>query len=116
MSVSVGNMSAEALGILKVTVADRTSAARGITVIDNAIDRVSTQRARIGAFQNRLEHTVSNLIVAGANMAASESRIRDADMARTAMNLARFQILAQAGASMLAQANLLPQNVLSLVR
>jgi flagellin len=115
-AVDVGNMSAEALGVLKVTVTDRESAARGITIVDNAIDRVSKQRAKIGAFQNRLEHTISNLVVASTNMTASESRIRDTDMAQTAMNLARLQILSQAGTSMLAQANLIPQNVLSLIQ
>jgi flagellin len=85
-------------------------------VIDNAIDRVSKQRAAIGAYQNRLEHTINNLTVAGQNLTAAESRIRDLDMAKEMMNFTKLNILMQAGNSMLAQANQLPQNVLQLLR
>jgi flagellin len=99
-----------------VLVTDRESAARSITIIDAAIDKVSTQRAKIGAYQNRLEHSITNLTIAGENLTAAESRIRDTDMAKEMMNFTKLQIMLQAGTSMLAQANALPQNVLSLVR
>ncbi len=116
MGIDIGDMSAKALGINNVLVTDRESAARSITVIDSAIDRVSGQRAKLGAYQNRLEHTINNLTVAGTNLQAAESRIRDLDMAKEMMNFTKLNILMQAGNSMLAQANQLPQNVLQLLR
>jgi flagellin len=116
MGINVGDMRSESLGLNKVLVTDRESAARSITIIDNAIDKVSMQRAKIGAYQNRLEHTITNLTVAGENLTAAESRIRDTDMAKEMMNFTKLQIMLQAGTSMLAQANTLPQNVLSLLR
>jgi flagellin len=116
MGVNFGDMRSDALGLNSVLVTDRVSAGRSITVIDNAIDKVSMQRAKIGAYQNRLEHTITNLTVAGENLTAAESRIRDTDMAKEMMNFTKLQIMLQAGTSMLAQANTLPQNVLSLLR
>ncbi len=116
MGIDIGDMGAKALGINNVLVTDRESAARSITVIDSAIDRVSGQRAKLGAYQNRLEHTINNLTVAGTNLQAAESRIRDLDMAKEMMNFTKLNILMQAGNSMLAQANQLPQNVLQLLR
>ena len=77
---------------------------------------MSTQRAKLGAYQNRLEHTINNLTVAGENLTAAESRIRDTDMAKEMMNFTKLNIMLQAGNAMLAQANQLPQNVLSLIR
>ncbi|MBQ3764512.1 MAG: flagellin, partial [Synergistaceae bacterium] len=91
-------------------------AARSITVIDNAIDHVSTQRAKLGAYQNRLEYTANNLTTASENLTSAESRIRDADMAKEMMQFTKLNIMLQAGNSMLAQANQQPQNVLSLIR
>ncbi|MDL2263425.1 flagellin [Synergistaceae bacterium OttesenSCG-928-I11] len=116
MGINIGNMSAEALGVHNLIVTDRESAARSITVIDGAINKVSLQRAKLGAYQNRLEHTINNLTTASTNMKSSESRIRDADMAKEMMNFTKLNILSQAGNSMLAQANQLPQNILSLLR
>ena len=116
MGIDIGDMGAQALGVNSVLVTDRESAARSITVIDGAIDRVSKQRASLGAYQNRLEHTISNLTTASENLSAAESRIRDLDMAKEMMNFTKLNILSQAGTSMLAQANQLPQNVLSLLR
>ncbi|MDR1379566.1 MAG: flagellin [Synergistaceae bacterium] len=116
MGINIGDMRAEALGLTKVLVTDREAAARSITIIDSAIDKVSMQRAKIGAYQNRLEHTINNLTVAGENLTAAESRIRDTDMAKEMMNFTKLQIMLQAGTSMLAQANGLPQNVLGLLR
>jgi flagellin len=109
-------MSSRALGVHQVLVTDQKSAARSITIIDNALDRVAKQRASLGAYQNRLEHTINNLTVAAENLTASESRIRDLDMAKEMMNFTKLSILLQAGNSMLGQANMLPQNVLSLLR
>jgi len=116
MGINIGNMSASALGVKNILVTDRESAARSITVVDTAIDRVSKQRSKLGAYQNRLEHTINNLTVASTNMTAAESRIRDLDMAKEMMNFTKLNILMQAGNSMLAQANQLPQAVLSLLR
>ncbi|WP_110180306.1 flagellin [Nocardioides solisilvae] len=81
-----------------------------------AIDTVSTQRANLGAIQNRFEHTINNVNVTVENLSAAESRIRDTDMAQEMMNFTRSQILSQAGTAMLAQANQAPQGVLSLLR
>ena len=115
MAVHIGDMRATALGLDSVLVTDRQSASRSITVIDNAIDKVSTQRAKIGAYQNRLEHTISNLTTSHENLTSAERRIRDTDMAKEMMNFMKLQINLQAGTAMLAQANQLPQNVLSLI-
>ncbi len=90
--------------------------ATDIAEIDTAINNVSAARATFGAVQNRLEHTISNLASYQENLTASESRIRDADMASEMVAFTKYQILQQAGTSMLAQANQAPQNVLSLLR
>src|SRR5437867_2951546 len=93
-----------------------TSAAASLVSIDFAISTVSAQRSTFGAAQNRLEHTVANLGVAVENLSASESRIRDTDMAAEMVTFTKAQILSQAGTAMLAQANQAPQSVLSLLR
>lgn len=116
MGINIGDMRSHALGLDEVNVTNRDRASRSITVIDNAIDKVSMQRSKLGAYQNRLEHTINNLTTASENLTAAESRIRDTDMAKEMMNFSKLQIMLQAGNSMLAQANQLPQNVLSLVR
>jgi flagellin len=87
-----------------------------INEIDTAINNVSAQRAQFGAVQNRLDHTLANLATYHENLVASESRIRDADMASEMVNFTKLQILQQAGTSMLAQANQVPQSVLTLLR
>ena len=87
-----------------------------IQQIDDAINNISAARATFGAVQNRLEHTISNLASYTENLTASESRIRDADMASEMVQFTKLQILQQAGTSMLAQANQAPQGVLSLLR
>ena len=84
--------------------------------IDNALVTVSTQRAKFGALQNRLEHTIKNVDNTSENLQAAESRIRDVDMAKEMMNYSKNNILNQAAQSMLAQANQQPQNVLNLLR
>ena len=92
------------------------NAQASIKLIDAQIESVSTARAGLGAIQNRFEHTVKNINVAVENLSASESRIRDTDMASEMVNFTRAQILSQAGTAMLAQANQIPQGVLSLLR
>ncbi len=104
------------LAAATVTFTGQSGASAAITKIDDAIKTVSNTRANLGAVQNRFEHTVNNLNVAVENLSASESRIRDTDMASEMMNFTRSQILSQAGTAMLAQANQAPQGVLSLLR
>jgi flagellin len=94
----------------------QTTSQNSLAVLDNAINSISTRRANLGALQNRLQSTISNLSVASENLSAANSRIRDVDIAEETARLARNQILSQAGASMLAQANQLPQVALSLLR
>ena len=126
LSVEIGAMDATTLAVATGTdeattvgLDISTSAANfdtALAAFDTAIETVSTERAKLGATQNRLEHTVNNLNVSSENLAASESRIRDTDMAKEMMAFTRSQILSQAGTAMLAQANQAPQGVLSLLR
>ncbi len=115
LSVSIGNMSAETL-LGAQDIKTKETAGTALGKIDEAIKTVSTERANLGATQNRLEHKINNLNVTVANLSSSESRIRDTDMAQEMMNMTRSQILSQAGTAMLAQANQAPQGVLSLLR
>ncbi|MBM3260051.1 MAG: flagellin [Candidatus Sericytochromatia bacterium] len=118
ISLTIGDMSADGLNAQTsdITVSTQTFAAAAIGNLDTAISNVSTQRAKLGAIINRLEHTINNLNVQRENTASSESRIRDLDMAAEVSNLSRAQILAQSSQAMLAQANAAPQGVLSLLR
>ncbi len=93
----------------------QAQADQAITLINNALEMVSAERSKLGASQNRLEHTIKNLGVAAENLQAAESRIRDVDMAAEMMNFTRQNILMQAGTAMLAQANARPQSVLQLL-
>ena len=111
-----GGFSAVNLGVSGVNLGTQAGASAAITAIDTAIESVSTARANLGALQNRFEHTINNLNVTAENLSASESRIRDTDMAQEMMAFTRSQILSQAGTAMLAQANQAPQSVLSLLR
>jgi flagellin len=86
-----------------------------ITTINTAIESVSSQRSKLGAIQNRLEHTINNLQAASENLVASESRVRDTDVAAEMVRFTKNQILSQAGTAMLAQANARPQGVLQLL-
>jgi flagellin len=92
------------------------TATAALGALDTAISNVSGARSTLGATQNRLEHTIANLQVSVENLSASESRIRDTDMALEMVNFTRNQIMTQAGTSMLAQANQMPQSVLSLLQ
>ncbi|ANX13692.1 hypothetical protein ABE41_016915 [Fictibacillus arsenicus] len=97
-------------------VSTHESATAAIEVLDNAIQSVSAQRSQLGAYQNRLEHTINNLGTSAENLTAAESRIRDVDMAKEMMNQTKNSILSQAAQAMLAQANQQPQGVLQLLR
>jgi flagellin len=112
--VSIAAVNATKLGTSTVNLI--TGAAGAVDTIDAAISNVSSLRANLGAYQNRFEHAINNLNVAVENLSASESRIRDTDMAQEMVSFTRTQILSQAGTSMLAQANQAPQSVLSLLR
>ena len=101
---------------MQPTFAQASGATEAINLIDSAITSVSNQRSSLGAIQNRFDHTINNLNVANENLTASESRIRDTDMASEMVQFTRSQILSQAGTAMLAQAKSLPQSVLQLLR
>jgi len=111
-----GAMDSNGLAVNGLSLTGAGTAATAITTIDTAIQTVSTTRATLGAVQNRLEHKINNLNVAVENLSASESRIRDTDMAQEMVSFTRSQILSQAGTAMLAQANQAPQGVLQLLR
>ena len=104
------------LGIGGSDLTSTANATASIDTIDTALKGVSTVRANLGAYQNRFEHTINNLNVAVENLSASESRIRDTDMAQEMVQFTRSQILSQAGTAMLAQANQSPQGVLKLLQ
>jgi flagellin len=114
--VSMGDMRARALGVADVDIGTKWGAAVAIETVNNALQRISHQRAQLGAIQNRLEHTINNLDTTAENLQAAESRIRDVDMAREVVENTRNSILQQAAQAMLAQANQVPQNVLQLLR
>jgi flagellin len=103
-------------GLAAIDVTDTTSHTTAQTLIDDAIESVSTLRGQLGAVQNRFESTISNLQITTENLSASESRIRDTDMALEMVTFTRHQILLQAGTAMLAQANAAPQSVLRLLQ
>ena len=119
--VFIGTMSATALGLKdvasgnKITLASPDEANRAIMTFDAALNKVSKQRADLGAYQNRLEFTVKGLDVGAENLQASESRIRDVDMAKQMVDYTKNQILVQSGNAMLAQANQRSQSTLQLL-
>jgi flagellin len=115
MDVAIGNMSAEALGVDNIDLTTTKGASAALAKVNKAIDRVSTERAKMGAFQNRLEYAINNLRNTHSNLTASESRIRDADVALEMIEFTRNQIISQSGTAMLAQANMVPRGVLQLL-
>jgi flagellin len=116
ISITIGSMNATTLGVQTLSVSSFANAGVAMSKIQAAISKVSTQRSALGAVQNRLEHTVKNLDTTQENTQAAESRIRDTDMASEMVKYSKNQILAQAGQSMLAQANQATQGVLSLLQ
>ncbi|KRE19641.1 MULTISPECIES: flagellin Hag [Bacillus] len=123
LSVNIDSMKAADLGSATVKISDidvtdfaTTSFDNQLDGVDAAINLVSSQRAKLGAVQNRLEHTINNLGASSENLTAAESRIRDVDMAKEMSEFTKNNILSQASQAMLAQANQQPQNVLQLLR
>lgn len=116
IEVTIDAMDVDALELTDLSIASREDADTAITTINDAINTVSTQRADLGAIQNRLEHTINNLGASSENLTAAESRIRDVDMAKEMMEFTKNNILTQAAQAMLAQANQVPQGVLQLLR
>ncbi|MFB7641198.1 flagellin N-terminal helical domain-containing protein [Peribacillus butanolivorans] len=139
LTIEIGDMRASALGLTGIgagftaetsvsngtdskgvesglDVSNAANASKAITSIQTAIDKVSAERSKLGANQNRLEHTINNLGTSSENLTAAESRVRDTDMAKTMMEQTKNSILAQASQAMLAQANSAPQGVLQLLR
>ena len=123
IQVFIGTMTAQALGLEqeqgaaegRANIADTNAANQAIGSVDVALDRVSTQRADLGAYQNRMEYAAKGVSIAAENMQAAESVIRDTDMAEQMVSYVKNQILIQAGTAMLAQANLKTQSVLQLL-
>ncbi|MGI6751298.1 MAG: flagellin [Anaerovoracaceae bacterium] len=121
MLIDVNEMSTNTLGnntdkIKDVSVLTQANADKAIKTVNDALEKVSSERSKLGAFQNRLEHTINNLDTSAENLQASEARIRDVDMAKEMMEFTKNNILSQAAQAMLAQANMQPQSVLQLLQ
>ena len=116
LNLSIEDMRASALGVSNLQVGTQSQANTAINVIDEATKRVSSERANLGAAQNRLEYTISNLDNTAENLTSAESTLRDVDMAKEMMEYSKNNILSQAAQSMISQANQQPQNVLQLLR
>ena len=116
LAISISGMSASDLTVDTAAIDTQANAETAITAVNTAINTVSTQRAKLGAVQNRLSHKINNLNTAAENLQAAESRIRDIDMAQEMTTFTKNQILAQASTAMLAQANAAPQGVLKLLQ
>jgi flagellin len=115
ISLSISNSGSTSLGLNDENLTTSTGAQKAITALDTALQTINTTRGTLGATQNRLEATMSNLSIMHENMASANSRIKDVDVAEESAAFTRSQILSQAGTSMLAQANSLPQSALSLI-
>ena len=115
-SLNIGDMGAKELGVNALDLTTQAGADFAITTIDKALSQVSSERAKLGAVQNRLEHTINNLGTSSENLTAAESRIRDVDMAKEMMEFTKNNILSQASQTMLAQANQQQQGVLQLLQ
>ncbi|MFN8024282.1 MAG: flagellin [Acidimicrobiales bacterium] len=116
VSLSIASVSATTLAVNALNVTTDAGAASAITALDSAISTVSSTRGNLGALQNRFESMINNLQVTTENLSASESRIRDTDMAQEMVSFTKNQVLQQAGTAMLSQANQIPQTILSLLR
>ena len=118
LTVTIANLSSTALTVAgtNIKVDDPSKALTALSNVKNAINTVSSERAKLGAVQNRLEYTINNLDTTHENMSAANSRIRDTDMAKEMMNYTKMNVLTQAAQAMLAQANQQPQAVLQLLQ
>jgi flagellin len=115
ISISISNSNSTSLGLNDEDLTSSTGAQKAINALDTALQTINTSRGTLGATQNRLEATMSNLSIMHENAASANSRIKDVDVAEESAAFTRSQILSQAGTSMLAQANSLPQSALSLI-
>jgi flagellin len=116
LEIRISKLSLENLGISNIDLSTQKGAADALTKMDKAINYISSTRSRMGAYQNRLEHIISNLDITAENLTAAYSRIMDVDMAEEMTQYTTLQILVQASTSMLAQANERPSNVLQLLQ
>lgn len=116
LELSIDDMHVSSLGIGDIDISTRPGASAAISKIKDAINQVSTSRGKLGAIQNRLEHTINNLGVTTENITAAESRIRDVDMAKEMMEFTKNSVLMQSAQAMLAQANQQPQSILQLLQ
>ncbi|WP_434511442.1 flagellin [Desulfitobacterium sp. AusDCA] len=121
LEVGISKMDSTSLGVratngTALDITSQSKASGAVTLVNNAIQTVSLERSKIGAYQNRLDHTVNNLTTSSENLTSAESRIRDVDMAKEMTNYQKNSILNQASQAMLAQANQLPQGVLQLLK
>ena len=116
VNLKFNDMRSGALNLQGISIISQDDANNAIETINTSLENVSTERAKFGAMQNRLEHTINNLRVSEENLQAAESRIRDTDMASEMVKLNKDKIISQSGTAMLAQANTTPQNVLQLLR
>ena len=116
ITIDISDMSATGLGVSGLVVSSFSAAGKSMSAAQDAISYVSAMRSKLGALQNRLEHTIANLDNISENTSSAESRIRDTDMAEEMVEYSKNNILAQAGQSMLAQANQSTQGVLSLLQ
>ncbi len=116
MQIAINKMDTNSLGINNIDLSTQTGAETAITAVDKAIQQVSTERAKLGAYQNRLDHTINNLDTSSQNLTEASSRITDVDMAKEMMTYTKDNILQQAAQSMLSKANQQPQSVLQLLR
>ena len=115
LTINIDKMDSNYLGVASLNIGTQTGASAAISSVDKAINQVSSQRAYLGAIQNRLDHKIANLDTSNQNLTSAESEIRDVDMASEMTNFTNANILSQAATAMLAQANSLPKNVLSLL-
>jgi flagellin len=116
LGITIGSMKAEDLKVKDIKISSATFSAAALKSLDAAIVSVSSQRAKLGAIQNRMEYAIESLSTTAENLTSAESRIRDVDMASEMVNFTKNNILQQSAMSMLAQANQQPQQILSLLR
>lgn len=116
VSISIPEVSSETLGVENANVMTQDKAGEAITAVDKAINKISSIRAKLGAYENRLEHAIMNVDTSNENLTEALSRIEDLDMAEEMSNYTQLNVLSQAGTSMLSQANQMPQTILSLLQ
>jgi len=115
ITVSIATLTSTGLGTINLTVSNQAQSVNAVSALDNAIDSVNSMRSNMGAYVNRLEHAINNLLISNTNQQAAESLIRDVDFATETTVFTKNQILTQSGTAMLSQANMSPQSVLQLL-